>query len=81
MTNDLFRESLLNYFDDLNARVSTQDGDWTVKGFIDVYQRIYTISLDTKVLSKVLELLLLPVIVRFADENGYEIVLARAQNQ
>lgn len=62
MQRDDFREGLLQYFDELEQRVSTQDGEWTVKGFIDVYQRIYTISLDTKVLSKVLELLMFPVI-------------------
>lgn len=37
---DDFREGLLQYFDDLEHRVSTQDGEWTVKGFIDVYKRI-----------------------------------------
>lgn len=81
MVDDNFRENLLQYFDGLKERVSTDDGDWTVKGFIDVYQRIYTISLDTKVLSKVLELLMFPVIVQFAGEQGYEIILAKAQNQ
>jgi hypothetical protein len=78
---DQFRNSLLEYFTPLQERVSTQTGDWTVKGFIDIYKRIYTISLDTKVLSKVLELLMFPVLVRFAEEHGYEIVLAQAQNQ
>lgn len=81
MEQDVFRATLMRYFDDLQARVSTQDGDWTVKGFIDVYKRVYTISIDTKVLSKVLELLMFPVIARFAEENGYNIVLAKAQNQ
>lgn len=81
MEQDDFGESLLGYFDALKERVSTENGDWTVKGFIDIYKRIYTISIDTKVLSKVLELLIFPVIVRFADEHGYRIVLARAQNQ
>jgi len=81
LESDPFRETMLRYFDELKARVTTESGDWTVKGFIDVYQRIYTISLDTKVLSKVLELLLFPVIVRFADENGYRVILASAQNQ
>jgi hypothetical protein len=81
MQRDDFREGLLQYFDELEQRVSTQDGEWTVKGFIDLYRRIYTISLDTKVLSKVLELLMFPVIGRFADEQGYEVVLAQAQNQ
>lgn len=81
MEQDQFREGLLQYFDALYERVSTENGDWTVKGFIDVYKRIYTISLDTKVLSKVLELLMFPVLMRFADEHGYKVVLAQAQNQ
>ena len=81
MTSELFRETLLRYFDEISRRVATEDGNWTVKGFIDVYQRIYTISLDTKVLSKVLELLMFPVIEKFAQENNYQMVLARQQNQ
>lgn len=81
MEQDAFRESLLRYFDALQERVSTENDDWTVKGFIDIYKRIYTISIDTKVLSKVLELLMFPVIARFAEEQGYNIVFAQAQNQ
>ena len=27
--------------------ISTEDGNWVVKGFIDVYKNIYTISSDT----------------------------------
>lgn len=54
MVEDPFRSSLLDYFDELKDRVVTKDGDWTVKGFIDIYRRIYTISVDSKVLSKVL---------------------------
>lgn len=80
-SSDPFRETLIGYFDELRERVSTETGDWTVKGFIDIYQRIYTISLDTKVLSKVLELLMFPVITKFAEEHHYELVLARQQNQ
>lgn len=79
--SDLFRTALLTYFEELRQRVTTENGDWTVKGFIDIYQRIYSISLDTKVLSKVLELLMLPVIKHFATEHNYQLVLARAQNQ
>lgn len=78
---DSFREKLLGYFDDLRRQVAAQDGAWTVKGFIDVYSQIYTISLDTKVLSKVLELLMFPVLQRFAEQNEYDVRLASAQNQ
>ncbi len=81
MIHDDFRHQLLGYFDALRERVATESGDWTVKGFIDVYRRIYTISLDTKVLSKVLELVMFPVIQQFAVDNGYRLVLAKQQNQ
>jgi hypothetical protein len=81
MTQDTFRESMIGYFDRLRARVETDTGEWTVKGFIDVYERIYTVTLDTKVLSKVLELLMFPVLMEFAQAHSYEMVLARQQNQ
>jgi hypothetical protein len=78
--SDIFRSALLTRFDDLLRQVQTSDGQWTVKGFLDAYQRIYTISLDTKVLSKVLELLLFPIVADFAREEGFDIHLAQAQN-
>lgn len=81
MADDGFQDALLRSFGDLRARVTTETGDWSVKGFIDIHRRIYAITLDTKVLSKVLELLLFPVIAQFAHENDYEMILARAQNQ
>ena len=76
-----FRDLFQPYLSAIRQQVVTAAGDWTVKGFIDINQRIYTITLDTKVLSKVLELLMYPVITRFAAENGYDVFLAKAQNQ
>src|SRR3990167_7379011 len=60
--------------------VSAENGDWTVKGFIDIYRNIYTISSDTKIVSKILEIHLFPQILQFAQEQGYSIVLAEHQN-
>jgi len=60
--------------------VSAEDGDWTVKGFIDIYKNIYTISSDTKIVSKILEIHLFPQVLQFAQEQGYSIVLAEHQN-
>ncbi len=51
----------------LTKTVAASNGDWIVKGFIDIYFNVYTLSVDTKVVSKVLELLLYPVFVRFAE--------------
>ena len=58
----------------------TNDGEWTIKGFIDIFKNVYTMSSDTKVISKVLELHLFPYFLAFADANGYDIELARHQN-
>ena len=63
-----------------NDLVSTEDGDWIVKGFIDVFKNVYTISTDTKVVSKLIELMLFPHFVSFANKHGYKIVFSREQN-
>lgn len=57
-----------------------KDDEWTIKGFIDIFENIYTISSDTKIVSKVLELHLFPHFLSFAESIGYEIELATYQN-
>jgi len=64
----------------LTEYVSTNGGDWSIKGFIDVDQNIYTISADTKIISKILEIQLFPKFLEFAEATGYDIVLAEHQN-
>jgi len=75
-----FREQLLGCIDSFKKALATPGGDWVVKGFIDVYRKIYTISVDTKVVSKIIELMLFPVISKFAADNGYKMVLSEHQN-
>ena len=77
---DNFREQVLRYVDLFNDAVATAEGDWIVKGFIDIARNIYTISIDTKVISKIMELLLFPKLCQFADENRYKMVLCMEQN-
>lgn len=60
--------------------VSAPDGDWVVKGFIDIFRNVYTISGDTKVVSKLVELMLFPHFVAFASRNNLKLVLSREQN-
>jgi len=76
----LFKERFENSFSDFLSLISTGDGEWTVKGFIDLYKNIYTISLDTKVVSKIVELMIFPKIVEFAQDNNYTVVLSEYQN-
>jgi len=75
-----FKKELDKFADKLEKYVSTDNGDWTVKGFIDVYKNIYTISSDTKIISKILEIHIFPQILQFADSIGYNIILAEKQN-
>ena len=62
------------------GRYIAVDDVWTIKGFIDIFKNIYTISADTKVISKVLELHIFPLFLTFAEENGYHLELASYQN-
>lgn len=75
-----FSSALQSFVCRLSEHVSAEDGGWTVKGFIDIYKNIYTISSDTKIVSKILEIHLFPQILHFAEENKYSIVLAESQN-
>ena len=76
----VFSTKLNEFVKTLNSYVSTPDGQWTIKGFIDIYRRIYTISSDTKIVSKLLEIHLFPQLMTFAEENGYTLVPAEKQN-
>jgi len=75
-----FKEKLQKFLETIVSYVSTQNGQWSIKGFIDIYKNIYTISSDTKIVSKILEIHLFPKILEFAEQNSYKIVLADHQN-
>lgn len=77
---DKFLQALQAEAQTFTQAVATDDGEWIVKGFVDIYRRVYTLSVDTKVVSKVLELLLYPAFVRFAETQGFDLQLAPQQN-
>jgi hypothetical protein len=75
-----FKEELDKFADRLEKYVSTDNGDWSIKGFIDVYKNIYTISSDTKIVSKILIIHIFPQILQFAESIDFKIILAEKQN-
>jgi Restriction endonuclease EcoRV len=75
-----FKTALDKFADNLKRYVSMDNGGWTVKGFIDVYKNIYTVSSDTKIVSKILEIHIFPQILQFAESIDYKIILAEKQN-
>ncbi len=76
---ETFLEQLKQFASSLGTVIS-KDGEWTVKGFIDIFKNVYTISNDTKIISKILEIHLFPHFLKFAEEIGYTIELAEHQN-
>ncbi|MBM3436458.1 MAG: restriction endonuclease [Bacteroidetes bacterium] len=80
MNKQDFKKELKQFTESLKDYVSTENGDWTVKGFIDIYKNIYTISADTKIVSKILEIHIFPQILQFAESIGFNLVLAEKQN-
>lgn len=80
MTNEDFLAALQAETDGFAKAVATDEGQWIIKGFIDVHKRIYTISVDTKIVSKVLELLLFPLFVEFGKKHGLRLDLSQQQN-
>lgn len=75
-----FKEALDTLATRLQQYVSTDSGEWSVKGFIDIYKNVYTISADTKIVSKILEIHIFPQILQFAEDIGYNLILTEHQN-
>jgi hypothetical protein len=76
----LFFNALKQFVLGLEKHITTDEGQWTIKGFIDIFKNVYTISADTKIVSKILEIHLFPKMLEFAQLHGYKIVLAEHQN-
>ncbi|MBQ7813650.1 MAG: EcoRV family type II restriction endonuclease [Thermoguttaceae bacterium] len=79
MEKEEFRRQLKEFALSIKDRISVNE-EWTIKGFIDVFKNIYTISNDTKIISKILELHIFPLFLEFAQHNEYEVELATCQN-
>lgn len=80
MTEDKFLELLVNEVGSYKTFLETANNQWVVKGFIDVDKNIYSISNDTKVVSKIIEVLLIPKLDAFARKNGLILELPSKQN-
>lgn len=80
MNREVFLKLLQCEVMEYNNVLSTADGDWIVKGFVDIYNNVYTMTLDTKVVSKVIEILLIPALENFAAKNNLRLELASQQN-
>ena len=77
---DKFLQLLQEKVEELNRLLARQGGDWTVRGVIDILGQIYALSADTKLISKIMELVLLPHLLQFAQQYSYHVVFSPEQN-
>lgn len=75
-----FQQLLSEEVKSYKALLETAHHDWTLKGFIDVEQNIYALSSDTKLISKALEMMLLPRLENFAQRQGLTLEYPSKQN-
>jgi len=80
MNKEKFKNILDEFLEQLDDYVSTNDNQWKIKWFIDNLLNVYTISSDTKIISKILEIHLFPLFLDFANKNWFELVPAQEQN-
>ena len=80
MDSRKFQQLLTDEVKNYKSLLETKDSDWIVKGFIDINKNIYTITSDTKVISKLIEIILIPRLESFAKHNKMELELPSSQN-
>lgn len=70
----------MDFINELMEKMTEQPPDFGVRGFLVGTNRIYPIGTDTKVLSTVFELVVKPLILEVAEENGLVVHEPPAQN-
>lgn len=78
--SDRFLSAMQGFMEILTAAVSTDMGQWSMKGLIDSDSNVYSLSSDTKLISKVLEIQMMPRLIDFANSHEYDIIIAEKQN-
>lgn len=80
MDSQTFQTLLAQEAQSFKTYLETDSHDWIVKGFVDVDKNVYTISIDTKVVSKIIEILLIPRLDVFAKKHNLILELPSMQN-
>lgn len=80
MNKQTFQQLLTQEVGTYKSLLETRNNDWIVKGFIDIDRNVYTITNDTKVVSKIIEIILIPRLDAFAKRNNLTMELPSAQN-
>jgi len=76
----VFVQSLKDSLNELQSAVSTRNLDWTIRGFVDIHKNLFSVSDDTKVVSKIMEIQLLPLLNQIGNKMGYDVQIPETQN-
>ena len=79
-TRDKFKVALNSVLGELKTHSTVDGNQWSIKGFIDTYKNVYTLSSDTKLVSKIIEIHLFPKILEFAERHSFKLILSEHQN-
>lgn len=80
MNSETFFRLLTEEVSTYKSFLETDNNEWIVKGFIDIDKNVYTITNDTKVVSKIIEILLIPKLELLAKRNELSLELPSTQN-
>jgi len=72
-----FRQRLTAFWHE----VQDEQGLWTIRGFVHIARKVYGLTSDTKVISKALELVLMPELISIVRGCGFDPVIASEQNE
>ena len=75
-----FQNALSDEVKNYKKILETNESDWIIKGFVDVNKKVYTFTSDTKVISKLIELILIPHLKIFAQKCKLTLELPSSQN-
>jgi hypothetical protein len=76
----LFEKQLTPYIKQIKTVLEDENGKWSMRAFQDIHGNYYPISGDTKVVSKLLENQVFPILKEFAKKYNYEVILTKHQN-
>ncbi len=73
-------DEFIGFIKGLEQHLNDKEGYWALRGFIDVARNIYSISSDTKLISKALEIMIISSITDFFSRKGVTVILSPEQN-
>jgi len=76
----IFETQFQSYLPKIIDELQSTNKRWKIKGFIDSQEHIYEITNDTKVVSKLIEIILFPLVLEFANSFNCHFFPTQHQN-